>query len=106
MKTIKEFVNKSITEIEDGLPDGYKLNSKIDFELSVVTTLKAKGGADILVASIGGNSEMSNLHKIRFSVTHKETERQEKMDGIKLVRTFFSELVKLDPEYKNIKRIN
>ncbi len=106
MKTVKEFVNKSICEIEAGLPEGYKLNSKIDFELSVVTTSKAKGGADILVASIGGDHETSNHHKIRFSVTNKMTERQEQRDGIKNMRSFFYELIKLDPEYKNIKRIN
>ncbi len=63
MKTLKEFVNKSINEIQEGLPEGYKLNSKIDFELSVVTTSKAKGGAEILVASIGGHHETSNLQK-------------------------------------------
>ena len=51
MKTLKEFVNKSINEIEEGLPEGYKLNSEIDFELSVVTNSKPKWGEDIIVAS-------------------------------------------------------
>ncbi len=106
MKTLKEFVNKSINEIEEGLPEGYRLNSKIDFELSVVTTSKAKGGAEILVASVGGHRETSNVQKIRFSVTNKITEKQEKVDGIKTVRAFFEEIVKLDPEYRSIKRIN
>lgn len=106
MKTLKEFVNKSINEMEEGLPKGYKLNSKIDFELSVVTTSKAKGGAEILVASVGGHHETSNLQKIRFSVTNKITEKQEKADGIKSVGAFFEEIVKLDPEYRRTKRIN
>lgn len=105
MKTLKEFVNKSINEIEEGLPEGYRLNSKIDFELSVVTTSKAKGGAEILVASVGGHRETSNVQKIRFSVTHKITEKQEREDGIKIVRAYFEELVNLDPEYRKIKRI-
>jgi hypothetical protein len=106
MKTLKEFVNKSINEIEEGLPKGYKLNSKIDFELSVVTTSKAKGGADILVASVGGHRESSDHQKIRFSVTNKITEKQEKEDGIKLVGDFLEEIVKLDQNHKRVKRIN
>ena len=106
MKTLKEFVNRSINGIQEGLTDGYKLNSKIDFELSVVTTSKAKGGADILVASVGGHRESSNLQKIRFSVTNKITEKQEKDDGIKTVGAFLEEIVKLDPQYRRVKRIN
>ncbi|NJD75779.1 MAG: hypothetical protein FIB08_01600 [Candidatus Methanoperedens sp.] len=106
MKTLKEFVNKSINEMEEGLPEGYRLNSKIDFELSVVTTSKAKGGAEILVASVGGHRETSNVQKIRFSVTNKITEKQEREDGIKLVGDFIEEMVKLDPQYRRVKRIN
>ncbi|TRZ87066.1 MAG: hypothetical protein D4R88_09915 [Methanosarcinales archaeon] len=106
MKTLKEFVNKSINEIEEGLPEGYKLNSKIDFELSVVATSKAKGGADILVASVGGHRESSNLQKIRFSVTNKITEKQEKEDGIKLVGDFLEVIAELDQNHKRVKRIN
>ncbi len=106
MKTLKDFVNKSINEIEEGLPEGYKLNSKIDFELSVVTNSKAKGEADIIVASVGGHRESSNLQKIRFSVTNKITEKQEKEDGIKLVGDFLEEIAKLDQNHKRVKRIN
>ena len=106
MKTLKEFVNKSIIEIEEGLPEGYKLNSKIDFELSVVTNSKAKGGADIIVASVGGHHETSNLQKIRFSVTNKITEKQEKEDGIKLVGDFLEVIAELDQNHKRVKRIN
>ena len=106
MKTVKDFIYKSINEMEEGLPEGYNLNSRIDFELSVVTTSKAKGEADIYVANIGGNHEKSNCHKIRFSVTNKETERQEKIDGIEIARIFFEEITKLDPEYNKTKRIN
>ena len=106
MKTLKEFVNKSINEIEEGLPEGFRLNSKIDFEVSVVTTSKTKGGAEILVASVGAHRETNDVQKIRFSVTNKITEKQEKADGIKMVRGLFEEMIKLDPEYRNIKRIN
>ncbi len=106
MKTLKEFVNKSINEIEEGLPEGYNLNSKIDFELSVVTTSKAKGKAEILVVSVGGHHETSNVQKIRFSVTNKIAEKQEKEEGIKTVGAFLEVFAKLDPEYRRVKRIN
>ncbi len=106
MKTLKEFVNKSINEIEEGLPEGYKLNSKIDFELSVVTTSKAKGEAEILVASVGGHRETSDVQKIRFSVTNKITEKQEKAEGMKSVGDFLEVIAKLDPNYRRVKRIN
>ena len=55
---------------------------------------------------VGGHHETSNLQEIRFSVTNKITEKQEKEDGIKSVGDFLEVIAQLDHNHRRVKRIN
>ena len=52
-KSIADFIQKTVKEIQSGLPDGYELTDEISFDISVVTTESDKGKIDIKIASFG-----------------------------------------------------
>ena len=91
-KTIKEFIKKSINEIEEGLPEKYRVTSKIYFELSVTTKSKGKGDVDIQIASAGTSHEINNAQKIRFSVINKEIEEKD----FEAIKRYLDELKEID----------
>lgn len=45
--TFKEFIQKTISEIEFAVPDNYEIDDSINFEVSVTTTKSSSGGVDI-----------------------------------------------------------
>ena len=45
-----------------------KLQTKIDFELSVITDKVAEGKLKIFIANIGGKYEKESISKIKFSM--------------------------------------
>jgi hypothetical protein len=98
---IKKFVQETVKEIRDGLPEGFRIDDKIHFDISVVTTSKAKGGLDIKIASIGSDLESKNVHRINFSIVDEKAQAKAWKIGESILTKFFTNLAKLDTENDN-----
>ena len=98
---IKKFVQETVNEIRDGLPEGFRIDDKIHFDISVVTTSKAKGGLDIKIASLGSDLESKNVHKINFSIVDEKAQAKAWKIGESMLTKFLTTIAKLDPENVN-----
>lgn len=98
MKEIKKFVQETVNEIKDALPKGFRVDDKIHFDISVVTSTKAKGGLDIKIASLGSDLESKLVHRINFSIVDEEAQAKAWKIGESILTKFFSNLAKLDAE--------
>jgi hypothetical protein len=103
-KEIKEFVAKSIEQIKSGLPEGCGLNGNFDFEVSVIVTKGTKGGINISLVDAGANYTLQQIHKIRFSIADKKSQKENLDEAMNTLRRFFNELKELDK--KKVKRKN
>lgn len=98
---IKKFVQETVKEIRDGLPEGFRIDDKIHFDISLVTTSKAKGGLDIKIASLGSDLESKNVHRINFSIVDEKAQAKAWKIGESLLTGLFANLAKLDSENTN-----
>ncbi len=98
---IKKFVQETVKEIRDGLPEGFRIDDKIHFDIFVVTTSKAKGGLDIKIASLGSDLESKNVHRINFSIVDEKAQAKAWKIGESILTKFFTNLAKLDSENSN-----
>jgi len=105
---IKKFIQESLKEIRDALPEKFRIDDKIHFEISVVTASKAKGGLDIKIASVGSDVASQNIHKIRFSIVDEEAQAKAWKIGKSILMNVFSEIAELDKinqiEFKDLKK--
>lgn len=93
--TIKEFVQKTISEIEAAVPDNYEIDDSINFEVSVTTTKGSSGGIDIKIVSGKLSDEKEITHKIEFSISNIKQQEKKVSDLIKNFNTFFLSLKEL-----------
>ena len=71
-----DFIKKSLSEIEAGLPKDYTLASNVEFELSLVNAGGKKGGLDLQVVRLGGDVKKEQTQRIRFSVRSARQTRE------------------------------
>jgi len=77
MKTdeVRDFVKAFIVGIEEGIKEGkdnkYFLKDEIEFDLSIVKTKSAKGGARILIADIEGEYDNQKISRVKFTICTK-----------------------------------
>src|SRR3989338_11291866 len=95
-KEIEDFVKKSIEQIKAGLPENCGLAGNFDFEISVITTKGAKGGINISLVEAGLKSNLQQIHKIRFSIVDKKSQKENAELAMKTLRKFFNELKQLE----------
>jgi len=95
-KEIEEFVKESIAQIKSSLPEDCGLNGNFDFEVSVITTKGAKGGINIRLAEANLKSDIQQVHKIRFSIVDKKSQKENTQQAMEILRKFFNELKQLD----------
>ncbi len=100
---VEKFVNESLKDIQSGLPEGFRIDDKIHFDIARVTKGKAKGGIDIKLANIGSAIESQSIHRMKFSVVDEAAQQKSWKIGKQMITDFFSKLAQLDPE--NIKQI-
>lgn len=101
---IKEFVAKTIEQIKAGLPAGCGLNGNFDFEIGVITTKGVRGGLNIKLVNINGGANTQQVHKIRFSISDKKSQKENMAEAVRGLRKLFTELLKLDKKQKKEKR--
>ena len=98
---IKKFVQETVKEIRDGLPEGFRIDDKIHFDILVVTSSKAKGGLDIKIASVGSDIESKNVHRINFSIVDEEAQAKAWKIGESILTKLFTNLAKLATDNEN-----
>ncbi len=97
---VKEFISKSIEQIKAGLPDGCGMNGNFDFEVSVIVTKGTKGKLDIKLVDFGKMSNIQQIHKIRFSIIDKKSQKENAKQAMATLRQFFNELKQLDDKQR------
>lgn len=98
---IKKFVQETVKEIRDGLPEGFRIDDKIHFDILVVTSSKAKGGLDIKIASVGSDIESKNVHRINYSIVDEGAQAKAWKIGESILTKLFTNLAKLASENEN-----
>jgi len=79
---IKNFVNSSIKQIDEGLPNGYELCDSIYFELSVRNENNIRGGLSLIPFKLSGAKENGQTQKIRFEVRKEKHKIKVRKEGI------------------------
>ena len=73
------FVENTINQIHKGLPEGYTIKGKIDFDLSLVHKDTGGGRLDLKVVGIGGEVTQEQSQRVKFSIAPtNEAEEYEK----------------------------
>ncbi len=93
--TIKEFVQKTISEIEEAVPHDYEIDDSILFEVSVKTTVNTSGGVDIKIVSGKLSDEKEVIHKIEFSVSNIKRQEKKTQTMINNINSFLLSLKEL-----------
>lgn len=105
--TIKDFIKKTLEEIETGLPKGYEISHEIAFNISLITTTNKKGGLNIKIASGEINKEKQTVHSINFGVVNskkqEETMHQNATSVISYIKQGFSALASIPTEINTTK---
>jgi hypothetical protein len=99
-KEIQEFVSNSIKQIKDALPNGFILDSKLDFDISVTTKSDMNGKIDIKLAGLGTNAQTSQTHRLRFSIIDEKAQEKVAKQGLAMINNFFTHLAELSQKYE------
>lgn len=92
--SIKEFITKTVEEIEAGLPHGYILNDSIDFEVAVATRESINGGIDVKIVVGKLSNENEVVQKINFSIINSEQKDKELRKSGDLVIKYINKGIK------------
>jgi hypothetical protein len=68
--TIKDFIQKSIQEVESALSEGYAVSESIDFEVSVITSESKNGAISIKIASGNYADNQEVVQRLNFSIVN------------------------------------
>ncbi len=74
--SIKDFIQKTLLEINEGLPSEYEINDEINFDISLITTTNKRGGLDIKIASGEIDKEKQTVHRINFGVINPKKQQE------------------------------
>jgi hypothetical protein len=74
--TLKDYIKKTLEEINAGLPVGYVIEDTIDFEVSISTSINKKGGVEIKVLTGSIASENESVQTVCFSVINESDKKK------------------------------
>ena len=75
---------------------GYKGDHEINFDISLITTKKAKGKFDIHIAGISGNVDKQQVHRVKFSIIDEQSREKNIQQLREPIRVLFQEFKELD----------
>ena len=91
--SLKEFIAKSIQDINEGLPEGYELSDEIDFEITVLSTSGADNKIDLKVLQAGTNEKAEQAHKICFTIVNPSQQEKNALSNAKQAEKMISSVV-------------
>ncbi|MFA5930901.1 MAG: hypothetical protein WC821_01155 [archaeon] len=106
---IKDFVAKTLNQIKDALPEGFDLEGRLNFDISVTTTKESSGKIDISLAGANLSGSTQQVHRINFAVLDSVAQKKNLAQATLVFKNLFAELNKMDkqlllPAPKKIKR--
>lgn len=109
---LEQFISNTLNQIKSSLPEGFRIDDKVNFNVSVVTTSKINGGIDIKLANIGTNIESQIIHKVQFSIVDEVAQEKSMLQSKKMLGSILTDLAKLDtnkiiehkPKINNVKK--
>lgn len=89
---IGDFVEKTIQEIQNGLPKGFKIEGCVRFDVSVITTMKKSGGVSIriLIGDVGKESQ--TVHHIGFTIANTKRQRTSVKQSMRVLHQSLHEI--------------
>ena len=66
----------------------------------MIVSKGAKGRINISLVDAGANSNIQQIHKIRFSIVEKKSQKDNLNQAMATLRKFFNELKKLEEKRK------
>ena len=91
---IKNFINQTIKQVNDGTPKGYALTSNIDFDLSIVNQKTGKGKVDVKVLGFGRDVSNQSIQRVKFSIGDPKIVTQQMKNLLDMVKEFSKEMEK------------
>lgn len=88
--SLKEFINKSINEINAALPDGYELSDEIEFEVTVLSTAGRDNKMDLKILQFGTDEKAEAAHKIKFTISNPAQQEKNALSIAKQTEKFVS----------------
>lgn len=93
---IEKFVRNSLDSIQTGLPNGFRIDDKINFDIALITQGKTKGEIDIKLASVGSDIASQTVHRIRFSVVDEEAQKKSWKLGKEILGQILTSMANID----------
>jgi len=93
---ISEFISQSIEQIKKGLQEGYSVEGKFHFDISVTTGKDKAGNIGLQLAGIGFHSNSHQTHRIQFSIIDEKSLEKNISQARKLLKDFGQDMVELD----------
>jgi hypothetical protein len=107
--SISDFIRQSISEIQNGLPQGYEIVDEIEFEISVEAETNQKGELSFKIVSGEQTNTKVQTHKINFAIANKANQLKkseaEALVNVKVMKSILETLTEVGqgPKTKKIK---
>lgn len=95
-KDIEKFILETLNQIRSGVPKGCLINHEINFDISLITTKKAKGKFDIHIAGLSGNIDKQQVHRVKFSIIDEQSREKNIQQMREVLRGLIQEFKELD----------
>jgi len=93
---ISEFISQSIGQIKKGLSDGYSVEGRFHFDISVTTGKDKAGNIGLQLAGIGLRSNTHQTHRIQFSIIDEKSLEKNILQARNLLKDFGQDMIELE----------
>ncbi len=93
---ISEFITQSIEQIKKGLQDGYSIEGKFHFDISVTTGKDKAGNIGLQLAGVGFQSNIHQTHRIQFAIIDEKSLEKNISQARKLLKDFGQDIIELE----------
>jgi hypothetical protein len=93
---ISEFIAQSIEQIKKGLQEGYSIEGKFHFDISVTTERDKAGNIGLQLAGVEFQSNIHQTHRIQFSIIDEKSLERNISQARKLLKDFGQDVIELD----------
>jgi len=93
---ISEFIAQSIEQIKKGLQDGYSIDGRFHFDISVTTERDNAGNIGLQLAGVKLQSNIQHSHRIQFVIIDEKSLEKNISQARKLLKDFGQDMTELD----------
>lgn len=93
---ISEFITKTIDQIKKGLQEGYSVEGKFNFDISVTTQRDNAGNIGLQLAGLKVQSSIHQTHRIQFSIIDEKSLEKNILQARILLKDFIQDMIELE----------